>query len=143
MKYLVVVMAALLALSACTLEISNNGKLDGMWQLTQIDTLATEGQTDMREAGIFWSVQNHLLRVAAVYGGADPVLFRFQKTDGQLTIGDPYIDIREKGDVKVEDAAQLAFYNIDALEQTFGIEQLKSGKMVLRSGRFRFHFRKY
>lgn len=144
MKYaIVVIITTMTALSACTLETSHNGKLDGMWQLTQLDTLATEGQTDMRETGIFWSVQSNLLKVAALYGGAEPVLFRFQHTGAQLVISDPYIDNRSEGDIKIEDTAELSFYNIDALEQTFSVEQLTSGKMTLQSERFRFHFRKY
>ena len=144
MKFLICLTTVLLfAFSACTLETSHNGKLDGMWQLTQLDTLATEGHTDMRETGIFWSVQNNLLKVAALYGGAEPVLFRFQHTGAQLAISDPYIDNREVGDIKIEDASLLSFYNIDALEQTFIIEHLTSGKMTLQSERFRFHFRKY
>ena len=144
MKYaIVVIITTMIALSACTLETSHNGKLDGMWQLTQLDTLATDGQTDMRETGIFWCVQNNLLKISALYGGADPILFRFQNTGKQLIINDPYFDNRTEGDIKIEDVAELSFYNIDTLEQTFAIEKLTSGKMTLQSERFRFHFRKY
>lgn len=130
-------------MAACTMETSDNGKLDGMWQLTQLDTLSTAGCTDMRQSGIFWSVQRNLLKTAALYESDTGVFFRFQHNGTQLTISEPYIDNRSEGDIKVEDPEVLSKYNIDALEQTFEIEKLTSAKMVLTSERFRFHFRKY
>lgn len=144
---LISIIILLFTASACTIEHSENGDLDGMWQLTQLDTLnindTEEHSADMRGAGIFWSVQRNLLRTAAVYGGYDPVFFRFVHSSDRLTLSNPYFDNREEGDIKIEDPSLLAFYNIDALEQTFYVEKLTSGKMTLRSERFRFHFRKY
>lgn len=143
MRKIIAMMTVCLTLLACTMETSDNGKLDGMWQLTQLDTLATGGSTDMRKSGVFWSVEKNLLETSALYGGAEPVLFRFQHVGSQLSISDPYIDKRVDGDIKVEDPEVLSFYNIDGLEQTFDVESLSSGKMKVKSARFRFHFRKY
>jgi len=145
---LISIIILLLTAAACTIEHSENGNLDGMWQLTQLDTLdtgstAAEHSADMRTKGIFWSVQHNLLRMSAVYGGAEPVFFRFCHSAGRLTLSNPYTDNREEGDIKIEDPSELAFYNIDALEQTLYVEKLTSGRMTLRSERFRFHFRKY
>ncbi|MBO4963432.1 MAG: lipocalin-like domain-containing protein [Prevotella sp.] len=145
---LISIIILLLTAAACTIEHSENGNLDGMWQLTQLDTLdtgstAAEHSADMRTKGIFWSVQHNLLRMSAVYGGAEPVFFRFCHSAGRLTLSNPYTDNREEGDIKIEDPSELAFYNIDALEPTFSVEQLTSGKMTLSSERFRFHFKKY
>lgn len=135
-------------LAACTIERSENSNLDGMWQLTRLDTLdvggtATDHSEDMRAKGIFWSVQHRLLRMSAVYGGAEPVFFRFVHTGDRLILSNPYTDNRQEGDIKIEDPSELAFYNIDALEQTLSVERLTQGRMTLRSERFRFHFRKY
>jgi len=114
-----------------------------MWQLTQLDTLATGGYTDMRGEGIFWSVDGALLKTAALYDGDQGVFFRFRNDGTRLTISNPYLDNRKEGDIKVEDPEVLKKYNIDALEQTFDIEELTRGRMTLRSERFRFRFRKY
>ena len=52
-----------LMLTACTLETSHNGALDGYWKLSSIDTLSTGGINDLTDASIFWSVQKNLLTV--------------------------------------------------------------------------------
>ena len=52
-------LAAILCLS-CELETSDNGDLDGFWQLKQVDTLQG-GTKDMRGSGVFWAVQTDLL----------------------------------------------------------------------------------
>lgn len=144
---LISIITLLFTVSACTIEHSENGALDGMWQLTQLDTLnindTEEHSADMRTAGIFWSVQHNLLRMSAVYGDANPVFFRFIHSTGNLTLSDPYFDNRQEGDIKIEDPSELDFYSIDSLEPAFYVEKLTSGRMTLRSERFRFHFRKY
>lgn len=145
MRYLSIAIAVsvLMVLTSCTTETSDNGDLDGMWQMTQIDTLSTGGQTDMRNSGIFWSVQKNLLQTSALYNNDLGVFFRFRHNNAQLTISNPYFNNRQEGDIKVEEPEVLQKYGIDGLEQTFDIEQLTSGRMKLKSERFRLHFRKY
>ena len=51
--------ATALLLVSCgdLLEHSQNGKLDGYWKLTTIDTLTSGGQKDVSEQSLFMAVQ--------------------------------------------------------------------------------------
>jgi len=131
-------------LSSCTLETSNNGKLDGFWQLTQLDTIATGGITDMREKNAFWAVQMHLLELKHPSGNTRlNVLFRFEHKGDSLILSDPYISNREESDVKITDPTDLYEFGIYHLREAFFIGRLTNDYMDLQSDRFRFHFRKY
>ena len=44
-------------LASCTLEASDNGKLDGFWHLVSIDTLANERVGDLSESRVFWGIE--------------------------------------------------------------------------------------
>ena len=49
-KHLILMLVGMLVLcfqSACTLETSDNGDLDGYWHLEQVDTLATGGKLNL------------------------------------------------------------------------------------------------
>ncbi len=61
MKRLIFVLTICMALVACDIETSGNGDLDGFWQLRQVDTLATEGTTDMRQSMIYWAVKKRAI----------------------------------------------------------------------------------
>ena len=50
MRKIICVLAFSMLLVSCELETSGNKQLDGYWQMSQVDTLATGGITDTREA---------------------------------------------------------------------------------------------
>ena len=54
MRKIVYILALCTFLVSCELETSGNKELDGYWQMCQVDTLATDGVTDTREALIYW-----------------------------------------------------------------------------------------
>ena len=62
MKKLIYIIISFI-LTSCELEMTDNGALDGNWQLRQIDTLSTGGTCDMSRSYIYWAVQNHILQV--------------------------------------------------------------------------------
>ena len=130
--------------SSCTLETSNNGKLDGFWQLTQLDTIATGGVTDMREKNAFWAVQMHFLEIkntsGYIYGN---VLFRFEHNRDSLIIFSPRYNNRNAGDPEITDPKELNEYGIYHLRESFFVGRLNGDYMDLQSDRFRFHFRRY
>lgn len=140
---LILPIAVLFTLTECTFETSDNGDLDGYWQLTAIDTLATAHTADMRHSGIYWAVQVRLLLIRDVTVNSPNVLFRFEKTAETLTISNPVIDERDVSDIKVENPDILHPYGIYRLKETFRILQLDSQNMVLENQDFRMHFRKY
>ena len=127
MKKIISVSALCLALGSllfsCTLETSDNGKLDGFWKLTRVDTLATGGVLDLRESGIFWAVQMNLMSVQDKYVEDSPeYLFRFEHKDGKLTLSAGYLySIRDRKKAKVEDrlgdALELLFLTAFQLSQ--------------------------
>lgn len=133
---------ACILMTACELETSPNGDLDGFWQLTFIDTLSTGSSADMRASGIFWAVQMRLLEVQDT-GTGKSVFFRFRHTGDSLFLHDPYFDVRRPDIIEVKDAMELQPYGIGHLEERFAVLGLDGNKMRLQSERLRLHFRRY
>jgi hypothetical protein len=63
MRKIICGLALCMLLVSCELETSGNKELDGYWQMSQVDTLATGGITDTREALIYWGIQGKLLQI--------------------------------------------------------------------------------
>lgn len=144
MKRLLYIIITGTMLASCTLETSNNGKLDGFWQLTQLDTISTGGITDMRENNAFWSVQMHLLEVREPSGNSyKNVIFRFERKGDSLIISQPRYNDRRNGDPEITDPSLLHQHGIYRLREGFFVGRLDNSYMDLQSDRFRFHFRKY
>lgn len=132
-----------LLLTSCDLETSGNGKLDGNWQLRQIDTLSTGGVCDMTYSYIYWGIENKLLQVRDIDNDNLRILFRFDKQGDHLTIHSPHRVITKDELEPVENAELLTPLGIIGTEDTFIFENLSSGNMTLKNERFRLHFRKY
>ena len=129
--------------TSCDLETSDNGKLDGNWQLRQIDTLSTGGVCDMTYSYIYWGIENKLLQVRDIDNNNLRILFRFDKQGDHLTIHSPHQVITKDELKPLEDAELLTPLGIIETEDTFIVETLSSGNMTLKNERFRLHFRKY
>ncbi len=132
----------LLSFSSCDLEMSDNGKLDGYWQLARIDTIGGGGR-DMVTSRIFWSVQLHLLQLSDHSGRNSTYLLRFQQDDAHLRVYEPYLSAREEGDKPLDDAAVLQPYGIQDLDETFEILRLDKSKLSLRSSLLEMTFNRY
>ena len=89
-------------MTGCEIYGSDNGALDGFWQLTEMSVWEDgeqTGPTDMRESGIYWGVQGDLLRIDGTY-------FDFEYSGHTLRVWNPY-----SGDTYVEDASELKRYD--------------------------------
>ena len=139
---LVPALLAAVLVCSCEIEMSGNGRLDGMWHLVSVDTLSTSGVRDMSEERIYWSFQNRLLELDDKSGVNHSVLYRFELSDGILNLRDPYIYDRENGDKPLTNIIMLVPFGINELEENFTVEGLGHGKMVLRSEYLRLKFRK-
>ena len=129
---------------SCKLETSDNGKLDGFWKLTRVDTLATGGVLDLTESGIFWSVQMNLLSVDDKYqADGREILFRFKHEGGQLTLSEPREGYQYTGDKDVEDVKKLQPYGINNLTETFTVEGLNGSHMYLSTSQLRLSFTRF
>ena len=139
--------AAFSAITACSdFHTSDNGKLDGRWQLTQADTLANGHSADLRPNKIFWSVQSRLLKMEelhALQGNYPGIFFHFDMKDNQLHVYNPVADNREISDSLITSVETVRFYGLEHLDETFKILQLESGRMTLENGFLRMYFRKY
>jgi len=131
-----------IVLASCDkFHTSDNGKLDGNWQLTQVDTLQSGQSADVRQQLIFWAVQADLLQMRA--RDHFSVFFRFRHNGQTLTLTDPVADAREISDSIIANPSTIAHFGLSGLTETFHILQLTSSKMTLQSDLLRFHFRKY
>ena len=144
-KYLIYLIGLYGLMTACSLERSNNGDLDGMWYLRMVDTLETGGVTDMRELQYLWNVQGKILEVrSAVIGDVkDDVIFSFEHTKDSLKLSSPYFSDRDHGDIPVEDVESLSRFGINELEEGYKVLELSSDDLLLQSKILRLHFRKY
>ncbi len=131
-------------LYSCKLETSDNGKLDGFWKLTRVDTLATGGVLDLTESGIFWSVQMNLLSVKDKYqDDAREILFRFEHKNGTLKLYEPYEGYQYTGDKAVEDVKKLEPFGINQLTETFNVETLNGDHLYLSTSKLRLSFTRF
>jgi hypothetical protein len=140
MRKYIYAIALVAMLGSCTLETSDNGSLDGLWQLRSLDSLANGSSVDMHANGVYWAVQLDLLEARDRHVR---VLFRFNHTGDSLVLSNPYVNLRDSSDIKVNESAMLAPLGINSLEEHFAVKALSSGSMVLESPALRLHFRKY
>lgn len=133
---------AIYALSSCSIETSDNGDLDGFWHLTRVDTLSSGGVCDLSGKLVYWSIQMNLLNVTDYDVSNYGYLLRFKDENSTLRVYDPYTHDRSNGDVKVENPASLAPFGINALDETFTIENLSGSRMTLATEELRLSFKK-
>jgi hypothetical protein len=124
------------------IETSGNGKLDGFWQLTQIDTLVTGGSLDVTEDRKYLAVQGSILQVHDADQGEE-YMFRFSHTENRLELSDARLNDRMQGDPMVSDVNVLAPYGINSLNETFIVEKLTRKRLVLVSDKLRLEYRKF
>ena len=146
MRKILYLLAFGMMIVSCELETSGNGKLDGYWQMCQVDTLITGGVTDTRESLIYWGIQGKLLQIRYsennVYLG-EGLLFRFENDNSLLTLSSPVVHHLYETDEPIDDVELLKPFGIYRLEEKFTIEQLDDKYMILPNDVLRLHFRRY
>ena len=144
MKKLYLACLAALLLSACELEVSENGDFDGLWQLTALDSVGTGSSVDMRTSGEFWAVQMRLLEVRNSRGQHRNQYFRFTLADGWLTLRTPNLDENGMTDDSTKiDVSSLRRYGISRVDERFHVLTLTGSTMVLQNEAVKLSFRKY
>lgn len=131
------------SLSSCDIHLSDNGTLDGFWQLARIDTLQGDGGADVRAQRLFWSVQNNLLQVSDLTYRHDAYILRFEHQGSTLSLSSPYLVDHAGSDVALTDSQPLHPYGIQQLEEVFRVERLDADKMLLVSPMLRLEFNRY
>lgn len=147
LRYVFVVLPAFLllplAFTSCELETSDNGKLDGLWHLERVDTLATGKSCDLSGQLLFWAVQMKLLNVNDRNYKLSSAFFRFEHSNGTLRLYEPYWDDRMNGDPAIDDPSLIAPYGINSLDERYGVERLTGSEMVLRTEKLRLVFKRF
>lgn len=129
-------------LAACELELSDNGALDGNWQLRRIDTLATGGSCDMSSSYIYWGVENRILQVRDIDSNLK-ILFRFAQHGDSLTIHHPNIVNNKDNLTELEDEELLLPLGINGIQVDYQVERLSKSTLILKDEWLRLQFRKY
>lgn len=142
MKYLSILFAFMLCLSACELETSHNGKLDGWWLLTAVDTLQTGGHANVEAQQCTWAFQGRLLELRDVPGQRGDYLLSFARHGNDLLLSHPYLSARDSGDIAVQTPQPLHPYGIQTLSEQFSITAIDRRCMVLTSASLRLYFRR-
>lgn len=145
-QYLIFSLSAFLVFSftSCELETSGNGDLDGFWHLVQVDTLQTGGVKDTSKDLFFWSFQVNLLQLSDRSYQIPIYMARFNHENGQLKVTQPCLYNRDEGNEMVteENVKDISPYGLNALEETFRVEELSGSKMTLSNGTLRLYFKK-
>ena len=125
-------------MTACHMESSENGHLDGFWHLVRVDTLSTDtlsivGTSDLSQDYFFWAFQFQLLSVRNTQKSPEEYFLRFQRQGDELVLSDPFQYVLQGKDAPVENIDLLRPFGINDQEERFRIVQLSSRRMTLKN----------
>ena len=143
MRKLIYLFFSILVCAACELHTSENGDLDGYWQLRSVDTLSSGNSCDMRDSMIFWSFEVHLMHMRDNKSNYKKVFMRFDLLRDTMALYKPIIDFRDSSDIILTDFTMLQHYGIHDVPETLKVVTLKSSTMILENKVLRLNFRKY
>lgn len=143
MKRIVYLLSAvcLFLMTACDIETSGNGDLDGYWHLQQVDSLSNNTVCDYSHQRIFWSIQSDLLQLWNLED--QPIICQFTHEHGVLTLSNPCLFDRSAGDTMITDVEVLKKYGVNAIPSVFQVVSLNSDNLVLESPVVRLYFNKH
>ena len=125
-------------MTACHMESSENGHLDGFWHLVRVDTLSTDtlsivGTSDLSQDYFFWAFQFQLLSVRNTQKSPEEYFLRFQRQGDELVLSDPFQYVLQGKDAPVENIDLLRPFGINDQEERFRIVHLSSRRMTLQN----------
>ncbi len=132
-----------LLLTSCHLVTSDNGDLDGLWQMTIMEDLQTGEVSDGRDNSVSWAFQGGMVQMNGNTIPLNHVIGKFEKGGNSLRIYHMAIFTHSKGDTPIEDASMLEVVGITQLDENFQILELNSNTLRLESAAKRLTFRKY
>ena len=136
-------LVSLLLMTACDVETSDNGDLDGFWYLQRMESLANSNVdvSTISNQRIFWSVQSSLVQLWNLED--QPIICQFTHEKGVLTLSNPCLFDRSSGDTPITDVDMLKPYGINEIPATFQVVSLNSENMILESPVLRLYFKKH
>ena len=120
-------------MTACHMESSENGHLDGFWHLVRVDTLSIVGTSDLSQDYFFWAFQFQLLSVRNTQKSPEEYFLRFQRQGDELVLSHPFQYVLQGKDAPVENIDLLRPFGINDQEERFRIVHLSSRRMTLKN----------
>ena len=144
--FFIIYTALCIMMTGC--DYSDNGDLDGMWYVIQIDSICSSNSIEMRETGISWSFQAKLMQIGNHQSNSywnNPIMCGFSVKGNQLEVYNPFIYDRMKGDKEITaDSIHLIKpFGINSIPDNFMIEKLSSRKLQINDDIIRIIFEKY
>jgi hypothetical protein len=133
--------------SGCNIETSDNGDLDGNWQLMEVHYFDNDSTANTKDSKIFLAFQFSLIRINGsinTKSDYDYIISRFEHTGDSLILNNFYYNSRAH-DSLVTDTSTRDFVTIgvEGNEAHFYIEQLNSKTMILHSDFSRIRLRRF
>ena len=141
-KLIYIIVITLLTLTSCELNLSTNGKLDGLWQMTEIQVKGDQPQK-VTEQQLTWAFQFKLLELRSSNSPSVHALCRFEHKGDSLRVYQPLRASFHESDIPFENAEELHPYGLYTLDEHFKVENLNSDRMILSSDSVRVIFRRY
>ena len=129
----ILIISVISLMTACHMESSENGHLDGFWHLVRVDTLSTGGTSDLHQDYFFWAFQFQLLSVRNTQKSPEEYFLRFQRQGDELVLSHPFQYVLQGKDAPVENIDLLRPFGINNQEERFRIVHLSSRRMTLQS----------
>lgn len=145
-KLLLLLLSCIVLLGSCDIHTSDNGDLDGLWCLTQVDSLHNGVSVEYRDQRVFWAFTAGLMTTRQMpYIEHDEYLHHFEREGSNLRVKDAYLSDRVNGDrlITADSLFVLRPSGINTLPEQFAIQQLSGNDMVLSGSTLRLHFEKY
>lgn len=131
-----------MSMISCEVNTSDNGPLDGLWQVTQIELQNGCSGKGMRTLPMYWAFQGNLMEIRQKTDGGG-IFFRFANISKTLSLYEPVKNLRDSGDIKITDPIDLHQYGIYHMKENLRILHLSDESMILQSDSIQFTFRKY
>lgn len=129
-------------LSSCDFVTSDNGDLDGLWQLTFKENLRTNQTVDMRDKMVAWAFQRGLVQMNSEQ--LEEVTGEFALTDEWLKVTNLNYFTHTDGDARIDSVDNvLRELGIYGLEPTYQVKELSKSTLRLQNDSIRLNFRKY
>lgn len=143
-RFLFIIIGVALLMTSCDKETSDNGNLDGLWQMTLMQNSTTDNvKSDMRSSGITWAFQGHILELRDVKKGSQDIIMSFNHNGNKLKVFAPYRVDRDSDDIIINDVALLLPYGIGNTTVEYNITELSGNCMILDDDVWHLEFRKY
>ena len=142
-RILYIIMGVTLMMTGCNKEDSDNGNLDGFWQMTEMRNKSNASTSDMRSSGITWAFQGNILELRDVKKSNQDIIMSFSIESDKLKLFAPYIVDRDSHDIQIDDVDFLIPYGIDKTTTEYSVSELSSSRMVLDNDAWYLVFRKY